>query len=163
MTNLDRDPVRMGQPLFAVFVPGTPRPQGSKTYLGNGRMKESSQYLKAWRGLVSARASIAWKRTPPLDQPVHLEVVFVMPDRTTKPSPGAWHTVTPDLDKLLRAIGDALTAGGILRDDSRISAITATKRRARQGERAGAHITIHHLDTTSPATQQETPCPDPTS
>lgn len=134
----------MGQPLFAVFVPGVPRPQGSKVNLGRGRMKESSPHLKAWRGHVATRSAIIWKRNPPIDQPVHLEVVFVMPDRKTNPSPGAWHTVTPDLDKLIRAIGDALTMAGILHDDSRIAAITATKRRARHGEPPGAHI---HLDT----------------
>jgi Holliday junction resolvase RusA-like endonuclease len=33
----------------------------------------------------------------------------------------------PDLDKLIRAVGDSLTDAGIIRDDSRIITITARK------------------------------------
>ncbi|WP_157801687.1 RusA family crossover junction endodeoxyribonuclease [Corynebacterium striatum] len=149
--------LRMGQPLFEVFVPGVPRPQGSKVNLGRGRMKESSPHLKAWRGLVTTRSAIIWKRNPPIDQSVHLDVVFVMPARKREPDPGGWHTATPDLDKLIRAIGDALTMAGILHDDSRIAAITATKRRARHGEPPGAHIHLDTLERNPNANKEEVP------
>jgi Holliday junction resolvase RusA-like endonuclease len=43
-------------PVFECFAPGIPRPQGSKTYLGNGRMKESSDYVRAWRQTVMGAA-----------------------------------------------------------------------------------------------------------
>lgn len=43
-------------PDFEVFVPGVPRPQGSKTRTRYGGMRESSKYLKAWRATVKAAA-----------------------------------------------------------------------------------------------------------
>ncbi|HFG8772694.1 RusA family crossover junction endodeoxyribonuclease [Corynebacterium striatum] len=92
-----------------------------------------------------------------IDQPVHLDVVFVMPARKREPDPGGWHTATPDLDKLIRAIGDALTMAGILHDDSRIAAITATKRRARHGEPPGAHIHLDTLERNPNANKEEVP------
>ena len=39
----------------------------------------------------------------------------------------AEHRDTPDLDKLLRSTGDALTTSGLIADDARIVAITAEK------------------------------------
>lgn len=48
----------------------------------------------------------------------------------------------PDLDKLVRAVGDALTDAGAFIDDSRIVMITATK--AYEGE-SGARITLERI------------------
>jgi Holliday junction resolvase RusA-like endonuclease len=45
----------------------------------------------------------------------------------------------PDLDKLLRAIGDALTIAGVFADDSRIIEINASKSFADQRP-PGVHI-----------------------
>ena len=39
----------------------------------------------------------------------------------------AHKTTAPDLDKLLRAVGDSLQAGGLIADDAAIASITATK------------------------------------
>ena len=55
----------------------------------------------------------------PLGPYVAISAVFQMPKpKTTKypDYPGG----TPDLDKLQRAVGDALTASGIVEDDARI-------------------------------------------
>ena len=142
-------------PIMAVFVPGIPRPQGSKSYMGGGRMRESSQYLPAWRRLVATRARAAFGRRDPIDEPVLLDVVFVLPARKNEPEPGGWHTVTPDLDKLVRAVGDALTEGRVLRDDARIAAIRATKRRARLNEPPGAHIHIDSLKRPHSASKEQ--------
>jgi Holliday junction resolvase RusA-like endonuclease len=49
-------------------------------------------------------------------------------------------TTAPDLDKLVRSVGDALTEGGLIRDDARICAVHATKSEV-QGW-SGAVITI---------------------
>lgn len=116
-------------------VAGVPAPQGSKRGFVRGTrvvMVESSSRLMPYRAAVAAEARFAWPH-PPLTESVTLDVVFtfVRPRShlnkigvarpSAPPSPAR-----PDLDKLLRAIGDAMT-GIIYRDDSQISSITATK------------------------------------
>ena len=55
------------------------------------------------------------------------------------------HTKKPDLDKLQRAIGDALTASGLITDDSCIVEWRARKVYAEQGKPSGASITIWEI------------------
>lgn len=52
-------------------------------------------------------------------------------------------TVKPDIDKLIRAVLDALT-GVAYKDDSQVIMVTATKHYARDGEREGARIEVVH-------------------
>jgi crossover junction endodeoxyribonuclease RusA len=126
-----------------LFVPGAPAPQGSKRHVGNGRLIESSPRLKPWRETVTNATITA--RIPMHDGPVVLGLEFVMPrpkaTPKTKPTPAA--VKRPDLDKLARAICDAIT-GTALRDDSQIVAMPLAKRLAEPGELSGVHI---HIDT----------------
>lgn len=144
-----------------MFIPGTPRPQGSKiarqvTTSTGGRyaagaagarrarrtvLCESSKGLPAWRAAVAAGAAVAHPDGP-LDGPVAMTVVLRMPrTKAMGDRPAPPMVERPDLDKLLRGIFDGLT-GPALRDDSQVIAITATKRRARPGESPGAEITL---------------------
>lgn len=114
---------------ISFHVEGTPAPQGSKTKTRFG-MRESSQRVKPWRDLVTQAAAIAADTEcllGPLNPPYALEVWFyIRRPRTTV----ATHPVAPtigDLDKLVRAVGDALTASGIIHDDRYIIRITAEK------------------------------------
>lgn len=102
---------------FAVH--GVPIPQGSKTIAKAGKkvwLRDSNAaVLKPWRAEV-ARAARAVGVT--FDRPVLVAAVFYMP-RPKRPKfrlPGT----KPDLDKLFRALGDGMTDGGLLSDDSRI-------------------------------------------
>jgi len=52
-----------------------------------------------------------------------------------------WHTGTPDLDKLQRALGDALK-GPVLRDDAQIAAWNVSKR---YGTEPRAEVAIDRL------------------
>jgi len=54
-------------------------------------------------------------------------------------------SVSPDLDKLIRAVGDSLTDSGVVTDDSRIVRISARKVYA-QGIEPGASIVVKALD-----------------
>lgn len=122
------------------FVPGVPRPKGSKRHVGHGRMIESSKGLPAWRSAVETAARATGTT---FTGPVAVEATFVMP-RTQRMGRDAslMHTVAPDGDKLGRAVGDALTDSGIITDDSVIVRWVITKRRAGSLEARGAHITI---------------------
>lgn len=93
-------------------VHGTPAPQGSKTRTRYG-MFESSKRVKPWREAVTAAASEHAPLVPPYD----VKVFFFIqaPKKTT-----AEYPVAPsigDIDKLLRATYDGLTASGVIADD----------------------------------------------
>ena len=75
--------------------------------------------------------------------PVSLEVWFLMP-RPQKPRHDVWHVTTPDLDKLVRAIGDTLT-GPVIYDDGQIVHTDSHKMYAPTPLDVGAVITLRHM------------------
>ncbi|MDQ5860657.1 MAG: RusA family crossover junction endodeoxyribonuclease [Actinomycetota bacterium] len=103
-----------------IVTHGTPAPQGSKKHVGGGRMVEASKNLPAWRAAVEASARLAagpgWV---PWDGPVSVsgEIRIVKPRTTKFPD---YPAGPPDSDKLIRAIGDALTKSRLITDDARI-------------------------------------------
>ena len=122
-------------------VVGTPVPQGSKTFVptaAGGRAKESNEKaLKPWRASVAAAALDAMGELEPLVGPLELRAIFVFPRPKAhfgtgrnagrlKPSAPSIVSTKPDLDKLVRAVGDALT-GIVYRDDSQLAIVHAEK------------------------------------
>ncbi|MDO4630856.1 MAG: RusA family crossover junction endodeoxyribonuclease [Corynebacterium sp.] len=133
------------------FVPGTPRPQGSKRHVGAGHYIEASRHLAGWRlSIIEATlAAVQPLHTPTWKKALHVSVEFVMPrPKRLRGKPTPPHISPPDLDKLQRAVGDALTQAEIIADDSQIISWLATKRRAADSEEPGAHMTIVFLDAT---------------
>jgi len=112
---------------------------------------EANKHVQAWRESI---ARVAHEALPngPIFGPVRVAVVFVFPRpkahfRTGKfadqlrPTAPEWHTSTPDLDKLQRALGDAFK-GVVLTDDSQIAAWDTRKL---YGHRPGAQVVITPL------------------
>ena len=123
---------------------GIPAPQGSKTRTRYG-MFESSKRVKPWRELVTKAAMKAGDDAAllgPLTPPYRLDVWFyIRKPRTSR----AEYPVAPtvgDLDKLVRAVGDALTASGLIKDDRFIVTIFTEKKWAGVGETPGAVIRV---------------------
>lgn len=127
-------------------VPGVPIPQGSKNPWGG----EANPHVKSWRETVAYAARK--NDTTIIDGPVVVSATFVFPRpkkhfRTGKLShelrtdAPRWHANTPDLDKLQRAVGDAMK-GVLLRDDSQI---VFWKARKRYGSWARAEIRVFAL------------------
>lgn len=116
-------------------VIGTPAAQGSKRHVGNGVMIETSKQHKPWRATVAAAARDVAAHpdvAAPLDGPLQLVVEFRFPMPASRPKSvraagSALKTTAPDLDKLVRAVGDALTESGLIHDDARICYLYATK------------------------------------
>lgn len=119
-------------------VLGDPTPQGSKTKMPNGAMLEgSSPDQRArrvnWRNAVATEAAdIADATNGPHDGDLSLVVSFRFPmpksrNKAQRLAGVCWKNSAPDLDKLIRSVGDSLKAGGLITDDARIVAITATK------------------------------------
>ena len=108
-------------PMIEFFVPGTPRPQGSKSISRTGHLYESNKGLKAWRKTVEAHATL-WRvkqrRWKPLDGPLWVAFDFRLP-RPKRPKDSR-PIGPPDLSKLVRAVEDGLKVGGIIKDDARI-------------------------------------------
>ena len=121
------NPVPFGGVAFRVH--GTPAPQGSKRgFVINGRAiitDANPAPLKTWRDDVKHAALDAMNGAAPLAGPLELLVTFVL----VKPKSvkRTWPHVRPDLDKLLRSAGDALTSAGVYGDDSQLVKITAQK------------------------------------
>lgn len=125
-----------------IFVPGEPVAQGSMKIVpggagGRGRLVPSGKGKKVekWRAEIAKAAVDAhWHLHPVLNEPVRVVLNFVMPRPlyhfTTKglrPNAPNRHAKKPDLDKLCRAVLDALTQGGVWRDDSQVCSLEAYK------------------------------------
>lgn len=128
-------------------VVGVPAAQGSKVRMPNGAMldgtsKRAREGLAEWRRAIAdaCRAHLAEHPAAPLNEPLKLTVAFRFTPTKSDPH-RCRHVVAPDLDKLLRAVGDALVHGGLLADDRVIADIAASKRYA-DGQPPGATITI---------------------
>jgi Holliday junction resolvase RusA-like endonuclease len=114
---------------------GRPAPQGSKRYIGGsakqgGRFIEASKYLPAWRKAVTQEAItvIAEERWEKVQGPVELEVTFFLErPATVKRSARPYPVKPPDIDKMVRAIGDSLTDAGVWEDDSQVVRVIASK------------------------------------
>lgn len=132
----------------AFTVHGTPAPQGSKRafVVGNrARVVEDSKKSAPWRDSVAAAAVDAMAGAAPIEGPVEVTVtfLFVRPASVTehaRPLP----SVRPDIDKLIRAVLDGLTAGGVYTDDSRVTDLHTRKR---YGTVARAEITVREVQS----------------
>lgn len=131
------------------FAGGTPVPQGSKNaYVRGGRavLVDANARLKPWRALVreAAEEAIADAGWETLDEPCRVYLGFTM----SRPRRPRWDVpaVKPDLDKLARAVFDALTDAGVWRDDSRVVDMKVTKRyEGEDGEIPGVWVEVEPL------------------
>jgi crossover junction endodeoxyribonuclease RusA len=130
--------------VLSVFVPGHPAPQGSKRHVGGGVMVESCKRTKPWRSDI--RSMLLTEDGKPklfFDGAVHVHLDFVMPRPLSAPKRSTPPAIKkPDLDKLTRAVFDAIGSAGIWRDDSQVVGAIVSKRIAELHETAGCHITI---------------------
>jgi Holliday junction resolvase RusA-like endonuclease len=115
-------------PDVELVVLGVPGPQGSKRYVGGGRMIESSKKVAPWRDSVAWAAREVMAGRPPIDGPVRCQMVFVFP-RPKSRKRTALHDRKPDLSKLIRSTEDALTTGGAWADDARVVEYVTTCKR----------------------------------
>ena len=135
-------------PALAVFVAGKPAPQGSKrgipTRNGKVAMIESSKAVKPWREDIRQALLVDGQPRAQLgDGPVHVELTFVMPRPASTPKRRTPPAVKrPDIDKLTRAVLDAVSSAGVWKDDSQVTALVVHKRLAELTETPGCHITI---------------------
>lgn len=126
--------------MLTATILGTPQQQGSKRVFG-GRAVEANKKLAPWRAdaIATLAKAMAEQQVGQFAGPVTVEAAFnyARPaahygtgrnaDRL-KPSAPHHKPSAPDLDKLQRALGDALTQAGVLRDDALIVEWKVVKR-----------------------------------
>jgi crossover junction endodeoxyribonuclease RusA len=153
-----------------IRVTGQPAPQGSYRAVGRSGhtrlIPTNERALTAWRLAVSEAAEEVMNGEPLLTGPVYVAMRFVVPRpkghyrQSAKrwwqqlPSAPVRPYKRPDLDKLCRAIGDALT-GRVYRDDSQITTLVASKHYViRPDDWTGVEILvtedIEHDDVSNP-------------
>jgi crossover junction endodeoxyribonuclease RusA len=127
------------------FVPGRAAPQGSKRHVGHGILVESSKAVAPWRTTVAWSVSQVWKDGP-LTGEVQVELEFVMPRPAGTPKRRTPPAVKrPDIDKLARAVLDALSKV-VWADDSLITDLHPTKRLAEIGEQPGCYVRVRQRE-----------------
>lgn len=126
--------------ILEAFVPGDAKPQGSKrgfvTKTGRVAMVEmAGTPLKNWRESITwvmrgEAARIGWEAT---DAPISVKLIFEL--KQPKKPKAMYPSTRPDVDKLARAVLDAITdAGFIWQDDSQVVRLSAEKKYARPGK-----------------------------
>jgi crossover junction endodeoxyribonuclease RusA len=128
---------------LTIDVSGDPASQGSHSVINGRIVQVNSTKHKRWRNaVVFAALDLIGEDWVPIDEPVELSVIFYLP--RPKTATREFPAVMPDLDKLIRAVGDSLTTAGIISDDSRIIAIHAQKLYA-DARGVGAVIRVNTL------------------
>lgn len=136
--------------LLATFIHGIPRPQGS---INRGRGAPYTPALLEWRHTLAKTFRTEWADQGPLTEGVYVDLLFhfrrpMSHYRTgkfadqLKPT-ASYHMVTaPDLDKLVRAVGDALVNADVLKDDSQIVMLSAEKHWVAPEEATGLSVQV---------------------
>jgi len=130
------------------FVLGRPVPQGSMRAILSKTTHQiimpTPPKLKAWRRTIAKAARPCFDI--PFNAPVSLRCTFYLKPPQALPSWRRWPDKMPDLDKLVRAVDDALT-GIAFDDDKRVVLIEARKI---WGVREGVEISVRPLEQAEP-------------
>ena len=138
---------------FTVFIPGIPKPGGSKKGFvnpKNGRViiVDACAKNKEWRSTVSLFAFQAFKGDLFQGVPLELRITFIMPrpkyhynSKGLKPDAAEYHISSPDSTKLCRSAEDSLK--GIVWKDDCLVAVQHIRKI--YGEKPGAQITVTQL------------------
>ena len=139
---------------YKLFVPGIARTSGSHKSF-KGRIIHSGTHTKAWMDTISWHFMQEFGRPVLTDDPVQLTLSFSLCRKKDhygtgknkdkrKPSAPFFHTKTPDLDKLCRAVQDALTKLA-WQDDSQVIHLWAKKHWVDKWETPGVMITVEPI------------------
>lgn len=139
------------------FVPGDPKPGGSKTSFMHPKTKkivtiDACKKNKNWRAVCALFAN-EYRPEKPFDTTIEMIVMFVVKrpkyhfytgkrKNILRPNAPKFVGKKPDGIKLTRAFEDALT-GIIYKDDALIARHTITKM---YGDNPGVHVTIKPIE-----------------
>ena len=122
----------MSEWIADLYVNGHPRPQGSMSYVGKGRMVHSPRLME-WRKTIFAAIDEwisfygnAWE---PITGPVEVDMKFYLPKARSNRDAHPTNTRSGDCDKLIRAANDAISLGEtrLIADDAQVLRIRGEK------------------------------------
>lgn len=123
--------------MIKYHVQGTPVAQPRPRHnLRSGVYTPKKCGIKGWKKLIILETHLNIKET--IRGPVRLELMFYMPRPKShfgegrnatriKDSSPVYHTQTPDLDNLAKAVMDALTTARVWIDDSQVMILNCSK------------------------------------
>jgi crossover junction endodeoxyribonuclease RusA len=155
--------------LLAFTVYGVAKPKGNmKPFQGSGMkfpiVTESNRNVKSWQQLVAEGANHALQQVPVdqrrlFDGPVRLTVAFYLPRPKSLPKRRAVaHLTAPDLDKLTRCIGDALSQV-VYGDDAQVVEAVVAKCYAGLGEAPRVDVRVEATAGVEPIVVPPAPLP----
>ena len=134
--------------MIIIVIPGQPIGKGRPRF-GNGRTYTPAK-TETWtnRAIVAIREQVKERG---ITGPVTVDwcAVFERPKRMLAkkwPNRRELHTVKPDRDNVDKAILDALTKAGVLKDDCQVTDGDICKRYADRVESAHVMVTIKNVD-----------------
>jgi crossover junction endodeoxyribonuclease RusA len=138
-------------PGITLIVHGHPQPKGSMRAFVRGRrpiLTDNNPKLRWWQTLIEQEVNLLRRNSgvPIYDGPVSVDVTFALVRPPSLAKKVVWHTKKPDLDKLLRAVCDALT-GTLLVDDNQVVRVSAFKCYAALPSGPGATIRVLPMQT----------------
>lgn len=147
--------------MLTLRVYGTPASKGSgRAVLRGGRAlylsggsKQQQEQQQSWDAAVRDAVRVARNAAPFAmieTGPVRVAGVFLVArpsahrrrDGSVKDTAPYWCSNGKDLDKMVRATLDPLEAAGVLRNDSQVSLLVASKKYADSGEAPGATVLV---------------------
>jgi len=121
-------------------VEGTPRPKGSWRHVGAGRVISAAKGLDAWERAVRQAAEHAMVVPRVSGDALQVTLTFRMPRPVCRRA-DVWHTTRPDIDKLIRAVLDAMS-GIVYTDDAMICSVSARSMYADATMPPGVAVTV---------------------
>jgi hypothetical protein len=150
-------------PKIAFFAAGMPGTKGSsRGFVIPGKnggkpraivVNDAGAKAKVWDAIVSGAAldAIGGSSVPPLDGPLEVRIVFMLPrpkahstSKGLRPNAPTHVSKKPDADKLARCALDSLT-GVVFVDDAQIARLVVEKKYS--DATIGAHFEIERLST----------------
>ena len=137
---------------FRLVIPGQPVPASRPRVTRNGT--HIAPRYRTWKRDASVRCRRAWKRKP-ITMGVAVSIEVTLPRPQSRPAKGSihrlyWHPTEDyplplrgDADNYAKAALDALTQGGVIRDDNLVVELTVTKW---GGDTPGVDITVHIVE-----------------
>jgi crossover junction endodeoxyribonuclease RusA len=137
---------------ISFFAPGKPVAKGSWTPIprrGKRPVFKGPKGLRAWEWTMAKAAQAAMVGRRPTSDPVKVGIVFVFARPKSHFRAGRYRHLlkagvpevpSKDLDKLIRAVLDALT--GVVYVDDKLVAVLADNTRKEYGTEPGAHVTV---------------------
>lgn len=127
-------------------VAGIPAPKGSRIYgqrrNGSSYSRPASKREKTWTEAVALVTRAHRPSGAALPPPYAVSLTFAMP---CPARPSYAHPTRADLDKLVRAVLDGLTSGGLIADDRHVIQLTAAKQWADRPGAEGVAVTVHAI------------------